>query len=71
MPSPGPGPGAIQAFEITAREGRSLPAIAVWLWVILALSSDGNPEFATVLRVLKALGLRLSVSPTGADQAAV
>ena len=24
-----------------------------------ALSSDGNPEFATVLRVLKALGLRL------------
>lgn len=35
MPSPGPGPGAIQAFEITAREGRSLPAIAVWLWDIL------------------------------------
>ena len=28
-----------------------------------ALSSDGNPEFATVLRVLKALGLRLSVAP--------
>ena len=27
-----------------------------------ALSSDGNPEFATVLRVVKALGLRLSVS---------
>jgi probable addiction module antidote protein len=35
-----------------------------------ALSSDGNPEFATVLRVLKALGLRLSVSPIAADQAA-
>ena len=27
-----------------------------------ALSSEGNPEFATLLRVLKALGLRLSVS---------
>jgi probable addiction module antidote protein len=25
-----------------------------------ALSPDGNPEFATVARVLKALGLRLS-----------
>ena len=35
-----------------------------------ALSSDGNPEFATVLRVLKALGLRLSVSPIGEGQAA-
>ena len=27
-----------------------------------ALSPDGNPEFATVVRVLKALGLRLSVA---------
>ncbi|MDE1931311.1 MAG: putative addiction module antidote protein [Alphaproteobacteria bacterium] len=27
-----------------------------------ALSSDGNPEFTTVARVLKALGLRLSVA---------
>ena len=27
-----------------------------------ALSPDGNPEFATVARVLKALGLRLSVA---------
>lgn len=26
-----------------------------------ALSIDGNPEFATVLKVLKALGLRLQV----------
>jgi probable addiction module antidote protein len=25
-----------------------------------ALSQDGNPEFATVLKVLKVLGLRLS-----------
>jgi probable addiction module antidote protein len=27
-----------------------------------ALSPEGNPEFATVAKVLKALGLRLSVS---------
>ncbi len=27
-----------------------------------ALSPDGNPEFATVARVLRALGLRLSVA---------
>jgi probable addiction module antidote protein len=26
-----------------------------------ALSTEGNPEFATVLKVLKALGLRLQV----------
>lgn len=35
-----------------------------------ALISDGAPEFATVLRVLKALGLRLSVSPIATDRAA-
>ncbi len=28
-----------------------------------ALSADGNPEFATVLRVMKALGLQLSAAP--------
>ena len=28
-----------------------------------SLSTDGNPEFATVLRVIRALGLRLSVTP--------
>jgi probable addiction module antidote protein len=27
-----------------------------------ALSSDGNPEFATVLKVLRALGLKLKVA---------
>ena len=27
-----------------------------------ALSQDGNPEFATVMRVLNALGLRLSAT---------
>lgn len=27
-----------------------------------ALSEDGNPEFATILKVTKALGLRVSVS---------
>lgn len=28
-----------------------------------ALSADGNPELATVLRVITALGLRLTVTP--------
>jgi probable addiction module antidote protein len=28
-----------------------------------ALSTDGNPEFATVLRVVRALGLQLSAIP--------
>lgn len=28
-----------------------------------ALSSEGNPEFATVLKVIQALGLKLSVTP--------
>ena len=28
-----------------------------------SLSTDGNPEFATVLRVLHALGLQLSATP--------
>jgi probable addiction module antidote protein len=31
-----------------------------------ALSSGGNPEFATVISVMKALGLRLTASPVGA-----
>jgi probable addiction module antidote protein len=31
-----------------------------------ALSSDGNPELATVLRVLRALGLRLRAVPAKA-----
>jgi probable addiction module antidote protein len=29
-----------------------------------ALSSDGNPEFATVLKVIRALGFRLHPEPT-------
>lgn len=29
-----------------------------------SLSSDGNPELMTVLKVIKALGLRISVRPT-------
>jgi probable addiction module antidote protein len=28
-----------------------------------ALSSEGNPEFATVLKVIQALGLRLRATP--------
>ena len=32
-----------------------------------ALSADGNPELATVLKVLKALGVRLSAVPADAS----
>ena len=28
-----------------------------------SLSENGNPEFSTILRVVKALGLKLSVEP--------
>ncbi|MGA7524884.1 MAG: addiction module antidote protein [Acidobacteriaceae bacterium] len=35
-----------------------------------ALSADGNPEFATVLRVVRALGLRLSAAPAKREPAA-
>jgi probable addiction module antidote protein len=31
-----------------------------------ALSADGNPELATVMKVLKALGIRLSAVPADA-----
>ena len=31
-----------------------------------ALSAEGNPEFATVLKVVKALGLRLHATPNNA-----
>lgn len=32
-----------------------------------ALSPDGNPEFATIMRVIAALGLQLHASPTGSS----
>jgi probable addiction module antidote protein len=35
-----------------------------------ALSAEGNPEFATVLRVVEALGLQLSAVPTRRENAA-
>ncbi len=35
-----------------------------------ALGSGGNPEFATVVRVLKALGLRLAAVPATTTDAA-
>jgi len=35
-----------------------------------ALSSDGNPEFGTVMRVLHAMGLRLSAEPASKGEAA-
>ncbi|MYD94327.1 MAG: putative addiction module antidote protein [Chloroflexi bacterium] len=33
-----------------------------------ALSSEGNPAFATVVKVVKSLGLQLSVIPSGAPR---
>lgn len=33
-----------------------------------ALSSEGNPAFATVLEVVRSLGLQLSVIPSGAPR---
>ena len=30
-----------------------------------ALGSEGNPEFATILKVLQALGMELSIRPRG------
>jgi probable addiction module antidote protein len=35
-----------------------------------ALSTEGNPEFATVMRVVRALGLRFSISMSHHDDAA-
>jgi probable addiction module antidote protein len=32
-----------------------------------ALSAAGNPEFATVMKVVAALGLKLHATPAGAD----
>ena len=32
-----------------------------------ALSPDGNPEFTTVLKVVRALGLRLHATPAAAE----
>ena len=36
-----------------------------------ALSPNGNPEFATVLKVMQALGLRLHASPVAGDDSGV
>jgi probable addiction module antidote protein len=35
-----------------------------------ALSAEGNPEFATVLKVIRALGLKLTVAPASTDSEA-
>jgi probable addiction module antidote protein len=32
-----------------------------------ALSAEGNPEFATIMKVIAALGLQLHASPTGSS----
>jgi probable addiction module antidote protein len=54
------------AFGVVARaKGMSQIAQAAGLGresLYKALSPDGNPEFATVLKVMRALGLRLKVA---------
>ena len=35
-----------------------------------SLSADANPEFATVLRVVEALGLKLHAAPASDEKAA-
>lgn len=35
-----------------------------------SLSEDGNPEFSTVLKVVEALGLKLTAVPSDSDRAA-
>jgi len=35
-----------------------------------SLSEDGNPELTTVLKVVDALGLKLTASPSDSDEAA-
>ena len=35
-----------------------------------ALSAEGNPEFATIMKVISALGLQLHASPTGSSSTA-
>jgi len=35
-----------------------------------ALSADGNPEFATILKVMRALGLQLSAAPLTPEKVA-
>ncbi len=35
-----------------------------------ALSAEGNPEFATVLKVIQALGLKLTIAPAVDSEAA-
>jgi probable addiction module antidote protein len=35
-----------------------------------ALSAEGNPEFATVLKVIQALGLKLTIAPSVDSEAA-
>jgi probable addiction module antidote protein len=32
-----------------------------------ATSADGNPELATVMKVMRTLGVRLSVAPVGSS----
>jgi len=50
--------------QIAAETGLTRPAL------YRALSAEGNPELSTLLRVAKALGVRLVAQPAPRDEAA-
>lgn len=59
--------------NVTRSEGMTEIANATGLTrasLYKALSAEGNPEFATVLKVIQALGLKLTVAPASADSEA-
>lgn len=49
--------------DIARRTGLSREAL------YRSLSAEGNPEFATIAKVLKSLGLRLAIKPLAKDAA--
>lgn len=51
---------AIGMTKIAEQTGMSRPSL------YKALSSDSKPQFATILKVLKAIGGQLQISPTSA-----
>jgi len=65
--APDDAPGIARALgDIARAKGMSIVAKEAGLSresLYRALSADGNPSFATVLKVVKALGVRLHVQP--------
>ena len=58
---------ALAMGNVARSEGMSEIAKATGLTrasLYKALSAEGNPEFATVLKVIQALGLKLTIAPS-------